>query len=188
MTPDPESATIETALAQLDSSIRRLKIQYDMFFNGALPREPQELRSDVERMIKRYASAPIRKYAHRYHFNALVGRFNSFSELWTKTTRLLEEGDRGGAQKDSVNGEKLLGECRIHDPILEQERLRDLHARYLEARGKYNGKEGKLPFDAFLRGVATQAMRLREKAGCDEIELRLVLSESKVHLRARPGR
>ncbi len=178
---------METALAQLDSSIRRLKIQYDMFFNGALPREPQELRSDVERMIKRYANAPIRKYAHRYHLNALVGRYNSFSELWTKTVRALEEGARGASQT-ATNGEKLLGECRIHDPILEQERLRDLHARYLEARGKYDGKKGKLPFEAFVRGVATQAVRLREKAGCDEIELRLVLSESKVHLRARPGR
>ncbi|MDX1389877.1 MAG: MXAN_5187 C-terminal domain-containing protein [Acidobacteriota bacterium] len=176
------------ALARLDDSIRRLKTQYDMFFNGALPREPIELRTDVERMIKRYANAPLRKYAHRYHLNALVGRFNSFSELWGKTLRSLEEGARATPQSRATAHEKVLGRCRLHDPLHEQERLRELHARYLEARSKYAGKNGNLPFETFVRGVATQAERVRAKSGCDEIELRLVLSERKVHLRARPGR
>jgi hypothetical protein len=183
---EPSSAAIETALVRLETSIRQLKVQYDMFFCGALPRQPHELRARVERMIKQYTNAPIRKYAHRFHFNALVGRYNSFSELWGKTLRTLEEGERNLPERH--NGEKLIDRCRIHDPIEEQERLRTIHARYLEARNKLEKRGGKLPFEAFVKGIATQAERLRQKSACDEIELRLVVSERKVHLKARPGR
>ena len=38
------------------------------------------------------------------------------------------------------------------------------------------------------RWVASQAKKLREKAGCHEVELRLVVEDRKVHLKARPGR
>jgi len=183
---EPSTAAIETALVRLETSIRQLKVQYDMFFNGALPRQPYELRARVEGIIKQYTNAPIRKYAHRFHFNALVGRYNSFSELWGKTLRTLEEGER--TQPERLNGEKLLDRCRIHNPIEEQERLRGIHARYLEARAKWEKRGGKLPFDVFVKGIAAQAERLRQKSACDEIELRLVISERKVHLKARPGR
>jgi hypothetical protein len=180
---------IESAIERLEASLRQLKVQYDMFFNGALPREPYELRTDVERLIKRYSNAPIRKYAHRFHFNALVSRFNTLSELWTKTVRSMEEGDRPGAgASERIEGEQLLDKCRIHDPVKEHELLRLLHARFLEARRKMGGGNGKVTFQAFLRGVTSQAENLRKKAGCEEIELRLVVTDRKVHLKARPGR
>jgi hypothetical protein len=51
--------------------------------------------------------------------------------------------------------------------------------------GEENGKVG---FSDFVRGVASQAKNLRKKSGCEQIELRLVVVDRKVHLRARPGR
>jgi hypothetical protein len=186
---DVSSASIEADIARLETRLRQLKVQYDMFFNGALPREPFELRADVERLIKRYSNAPIRKYAQRFHFNSLVSRFNSLSELWTKTIRNLEEGDRPSpAAAGRGPSEKVLTTCRIHDPIKEQELLRFVHSRYLEARRKMGGANGKVSFSDFVRGITSQAKSLRDKSGCDEIELRLIVADQKVHLKARPGR
>jgi hypothetical protein len=186
---DLSPTSIEADIALLDSRLRQLKVQYDMFFNGALPREPYELRADVERLIKRYANAPIRKYAQRFHFNSLVSRFNTLAELWTKTIRNMEEGDRPGpAAAGRGPSETVVSTCRIHDANEEQEALRSLHSHYLEARRKMGDGNGKVGFKAFLRGIAAQAAELRKKSGCEEVELRIVLADRKVQLKARPGR
>ncbi len=187
---DPPNVQIEADIERLEAGIRQLKIQYDMFFAGAIPKQPLELRSELERLIKRYSNAPIRKYAHRFHFNSLATRFNSLAELWAKTLRGIEEGDRPTptAPERPAAEEQILVRCRIQDPVQEQEVLKQLHARYLDARARLGGQNGKVSFEAFLKGIATQAERLRETSGCEQVELRLVLHERKVLLKARPGR
>ncbi|MBZ5639668.1 MAG: hypothetical protein LAO51_13060 [Acidobacteriia bacterium] len=189
--PDRPNVGIEADIERLEAGLRQLKVQYDMFFAGAIPKQPLELRSELERLIKRYTTAPLRKYAHRFHFNSLAARYNSLSELWAKTLKGMEEGDRSAPQlldRPVAASERLLARCRIHDAIGEQEVLKLLHARYLDARRKAGCNGHDIRFESFLRGVSAQAERLRETSGCGEVELRLVLHEGKVLLKARPGR
>ena len=89
-----------------------------------------------------------------------------------------------------ANGSKtrLVTTCRIHDPDSEQEALRLLHRRFLDAQRKATGEEGTVSFPAFVRGIVGQTRRLQERTGCDDIELRIVVSDRKVHPKARPGR
>jgi len=188
---DRPNAEIEAELERLEAGLRQLKIQYDMFFARAIPRQPLELRAALDRVIKRYTNAPLRKYAHRFHFNSLAARYNSLSELWAKTLKGMEEGERTApAPQDRTppDAEQVLVRCRIHDAIEEQETLKLLHARFLAARRKAEGNGTKISFESFLRGVAAQAERLRESSGCDQVELRLVVHEGKVQLKARPSR
>lgn len=184
------SGEIELDLERLESGIRQLKVQYDMFFAGSLPRQPHELRADVERLIKRYAHAPIRKYATRFHFNSLVSRYNSLSELWTKALRTCEEGDRPApAVADrATRGEKVVAACTVADSDRDQAHLKLLHQKFLETRRKTGETGTKVSYESFVKGISAQASRLRQKAGCEKIELRLVVRDSKVQLKARPGR
>jgi hypothetical protein len=184
------SSSIEADIARLESGIRQLKIQYDMFFVGALPKQPFDLKADVERLIKRYSNAPIRKYAHRFHFNSLVSRYNALSELWNRTLRTQEEGERvHPALGDRSSGtERTVLVFRIHHPLGESESLRALHGKYSEMQRKLGSRNGSIPFETFLKGVASQAARLQEESGCEEVELRLVVQGHRVHLKARPGR
>jgi hypothetical protein len=183
------ASEIEAELARLDGEIRRLKIQYDMFFNGALPHEPYEMRGRIERMIRRYTQNPPRKYAHRFHFSTLVGRYNSLAELWGRTVREKEEGRSRFATPPQrpINGERLVGECRIRDASPEEGSLRELYDRFVQARQETG--DGKPPsFEGFRRGIVYQTNQLRERTGCGEIELRVVVNDRKVQLKARPGR
>ena len=185
---DASSPKIEAEMARLEANLRQLKIQYDMFFSGALPRAPHELRVDVERLIKRYSTTSMQKYAHRFRFNSLVSRFNSLSELWGKTIRTREEGERPVRAFAFRAGENVLTTCRIRDPIKEQELIRRLHARFLEARRKIESRNGKVSFESFFRVIASQAKNLRKKTRCDHIELRIIVEDKKVQLKARPGK
>ena len=184
------SAELEADIVRLESGIRQLKIQYDMFFAGSIPKQPHELRAEIERLIKRYANAPIRKYAARFHFNSLVSRFNSMSELWAKTIRTLEEGDRPApAVADRAgHGEQIVARCTVDDVAGEKGHLKLLHARLLEARKKSGETPGKLSFDAFVKSVSAQAGKLREKTGCAKVELRVIVQDRKVTVKARPGK
>jgi hypothetical protein len=179
------SSTIQADIHRLESGLRQLKVQYDMFFNGALDREPHELRADIERLIKRNSNSNIRKYAHRFHFNTLVSRYNSLSELWGRTLREREGGDRRKTPDRRTNGERVLRICRIADPARDEAELRDLHRRYVAARARVADTSREISFEAFRKGVTAQTSKLRKRSERGRVELRLVVEEDRVQLKAR---
>ena len=86
-----EAAAIEKQLAKLEDDVRKLKIDFDIFFNGAAKRPPLEARARLESHIKRLMDNRSLSYAQRYKLNSLVARFSSYRELWRRTLR-----SRGG--------------------------------------------------------------------------------------------
>lgn len=191
--PEPaaqQGGNIEADLQRIEVGIRQLKVQYDMFFAGSRKTQPLEMRTQVERIIKRYLNAPIRKYANRFHFNALVSRFNSMSELWGKTIRSMEEGDRRphGVQEKFHFRERLVARCRISDPRQDDQTMQGLYKRFREAHRRVGRAEGSVTYDKFVRGISAQTRNLQKSSGCGEIELRLIICDDKVQLKARPGK
>jgi len=176
-------------ISKIEIGIKRLKVHYDMFFVGALAREPYEIRAQLERLIRRLSKEPNLKYAQRFQFNALVSRFNSLSELWAKTTRKLEEGNNRNRTKLDEFGirERLIARARLSAASANDGHLKRLYRKFVDAR-RQNGQENKpLAFESFVRGVSIQAEKLRKESGCAEIELRVVLRDHKVQVKARPG-
>jgi hypothetical protein len=187
----PQSRELAADIARLETGIRQLKVQYDMFFAGSLKRPPNDAHAALEKLIKKHLNSSIPQYAQRFHFHALVSRFNSLSELWSRTVRTMEEGTRampGARGRRDAEPERMLAQCRIHDPRKDDEAMRELFKVFVEARRKTGEHEKPISYDKFVRGVAGHAHRLQKTAGCDEIELRLVVRDDKVQLKARPGR
>jgi hypothetical protein len=82
-----ETAEIDQHLVRLEDDIRKLKIDFDIFFNGGTKRPPLESRARLEANVKRIADDRNLSYAQRYHFNSLVARFTSYRELWRRTLK-----------------------------------------------------------------------------------------------------
>lgn len=82
-----ESAEVDQQLVRMEDDIRKLKIDFDIFFNGATKRPPLEARARLESYIKRVADNRNLTYAQRYQFNMLVARFTSYRELWRRTLK-----------------------------------------------------------------------------------------------------
>ena len=83
-TKHEETAQIDQQLMRLEEEIRKLKIDFDIYFNGAAKRPPLEARARLESNLKRIADDRNLSYAQRYQFNALVSRFTSYRELWRR--------------------------------------------------------------------------------------------------------
>jgi D-serine deaminase-like pyridoxal phosphate-dependent protein len=82
-----ESATLDQQIARIEDDIRKLKIEFDIYFNGGTKRPPLETRARLESLIKRIADDRNLTYAQRYQFNAVVSRFTSYRELWRRMLR-----------------------------------------------------------------------------------------------------
>ena len=50
--------TVDEELNKLDDNIRRLKIEYEAYFNGGAPRAPHDTVFRVESSIKKYSDLP----------------------------------------------------------------------------------------------------------------------------------
>lgn len=179
-------AESEEDLHRLEVGLRQLKVQYDMFFGGGLKRQPVELRSRVDKIVKRYSDKPMRTHALRFRFTALVGRYNSFCERWGKQVRALEEGGRRheGMLEQFAIRERLLARATVGD---QEPDLHRLHEQYVRAQERA-GARATPSYDGFLRAVREKTRKLRERSGCGEIELRVVMKDDEVRLKARPRR
>lgn len=86
-TKQEQAADIDAQLARMEDDIRKLKIDFDIFFNGSTKRPPLEARARLEAYIKRLSDNRSLTFAQRYYFNTLVARFTSYRELWRRTLK-----------------------------------------------------------------------------------------------------
>lgn len=82
-----EAATFEKQLGKLEDDIRKLKIDFDIYFNGSTKRPPLEARARLESQIKRLSDQRSMSYSQRYHLNSLISRFTSYRELWRRALK-----------------------------------------------------------------------------------------------------
>lgn len=83
-TKQEEAAGVDQQIERLGDDVRKLKIDFDIYFNGGVKRPPLEARGRLEANLKRISDDRNLTYAQRYQFNAVVQRFTSYRELWRR--------------------------------------------------------------------------------------------------------
>ena len=188
--------TIEETLEQLESGIRRLKVQYDMFLMGSAKRQPYEQRKLVDQLVRSFSNITNMRYHHRFHLNTLVGRYNAMCELWSKQLRAMEEGrpipgvGGGSSQRPTPakpvvpEAETVVFSTRVRNPESEPETMQTLYEQYLSARNSEGGRP-QIKLESFVKQVAKQAASLRASSGCKDLEFRVLVKGDSVTLKAR---
>jgi hypothetical protein len=177
-------------LTLLESELKRLEAEYNMFFAGRLPRPPWETRSRVAAMVKRLDRARLTNYGERFRFTTLQSRFATFVDLWDRGLRAREEGRpgpfaqpaRAAAQKPEKPGDRIMHVTTFSDPLREMDKLHDLYDSLAQAR-REAGQDA-IPFHRFADLIKTQVAGLREK-GSAEVAFRVALKDGKVAFTAR---
>jgi hypothetical protein len=83
---------IDEDLNELELDIKRLRIEYEQFFRGAMKREPSVLRGKIQKTISSFMQTPPRNAMQKFRFNSLNARYQSFRQMWGRTMRQMEEG------------------------------------------------------------------------------------------------
>ena len=182
---------IERDLQILESDLRKLEGEYNMYFSGRLPRPPWETRGRVEAMLKRLDRSVIQNYGDRFRFTTLQSRFAAFIDLWDRGLRAREEGRPGPfaqrkpaeTKKEPAKAEdKVLFVASFKDPMKEMEKLHDLYDTLRDAREQMG--EQNIPFHKFTELVTSQVSKLK-KDGAPEVAFRVALKDGKLNFTVR---
>lgn len=186
----PAEPSVDEQLTRLEDDIRRLKIEFDMFFNGASKRPPYDTKGRVETMIKRLGDDRTLSYAQRYRFNSLGSRYNSFRELWRRTMQGREEGRDAGAKARANAKEQAAAEFKranfiCDDAHKDLELVKNLYTTLVQAKKACGEPVEDLSFPRFHRLIASQADNLKERLGCERVSFSIDVEGGHVSFKAR---
>jgi hypothetical protein len=86
--------TTEEELELLDTQLRRLKIEYEIFFNNPAKRPPTDVEWKVLSLIRKFSDGTRMSFSQRFRYNEMAQRYAIQSDLWRKKMRIREEGYR----------------------------------------------------------------------------------------------
>src|SRR3954471_21076877 len=97
--PPPDFAkelrvTVDEELNILDENIRRLKIEYDVYFGGGAKKPPADTEWRVQSLLKKYSDNAKMNFAQRFRYNSIAQKYAIFSDLWRQKLKIKEEGYR----------------------------------------------------------------------------------------------
>jgi hypothetical protein len=162
----PSEPTVDDQLSRLEEDIRRLKIEFDMFFNGASKRPPYDTKGRVDTIMKRIGDDRSLTFAQRYRYNSLGSRYNAFRDLWRRTMQGREEFVCKDAHKDV-------------------DLVKDIYAALVEAKKMCSESVEDFSFPRFHRLIASQADGLKERLGCERVSFSIDVEGGHVSFKAR---
>ncbi len=206
--------TIDEELNLLDQQLRRLKIEYEVFFNNPTKRPPADVEWKVLSLIRKFSDSPRMSFSQRYRYNEMAQRYAIQSDLWRKKCRIREEGYRRPADAIlSVAGVRVTEEREAkHNPVYglnkhqapiaatldgdrpfsvqcsdaaaEREKVESLYNALTEAKKK-SGEKVSGNLDSFAAFVKKKTSEIRKEKGCDSVVYSVEVQGGQVKLKAK---
>jgi hypothetical protein len=204
--------TIDEEMNLLDQQLRRLKIEYEIFFNNPAKRPPADVEWKVLSLIRKYSDGSRMSFSQRFRYNEMAQRYAVQSDLWRKKMRIREEGYRrpqdamlsvqgvrppeereakhrhaygvGHHAGASPSDQPLPFIVQCSDATAEQEKVESLYKALTAAKHKA-GEKVSGSFDSFAAFVQKKTSQLRREYGCDAVEYSVEMEDGHVMLKAK---
>src|SRR3954465_10555726 len=108
------SVTIDEELNHLDSQLRRLKIEYEIFFSNPTKKPPTDVEWKGVAMLLKFSDGNRLSFSQRFRYNEMAQRYAIYSDLWRKKSRIREEGYR--RPQDAILSIQGVREEEEHEP------------------------------------------------------------------------
>jgi hypothetical protein len=180
--------TVDEELNKLEDDLRRLKVEYEVYFNGGSPRPPHDTLFRVETLIKRYSSDQSKlNFSQRFRFSALVQKYAVNNQLWRRRLQEKEEGrSMTGALRRPAEAPVGDGAVRVvcADPGAEPEKVDQLLRAMRDARQQIGEHPDGLDAAAFRRFVQEKTRQVKETLSCDKVQFSVSIEGGKVKFKA----
>jgi hypothetical protein len=206
--------TIDEELSLLDQQLRRLKIEYEIFFNNPTKRPPTDIEWKVVALIRKFSDGARLKFAQRYRYNEMAQRYAIQSDLWRKKMRIREEGYRrpqdallsvqgvrtteevepkhrpayGLSKKDEATADEAAAEkdfaVECVGTTSEREKVESLYKALSAAKHK-SGEKVSGSLDSFAAFVQKKTAELRKQNNCDSVVYSVEFQDGQAKLKAK---
>jgi hypothetical protein len=205
--------TVDEELNLLESQMRRLKIEYEIYFSNPTKKPPTDIEWKVLSLLRKFSDGGHMNFAQRYRYNELAQRYAIYSDLWRKKGRIREEGYRRpqdallsvqgvrpteehGPQHHHVYGVGQAARAaaasagsgpltiQCSDPSAERDQVEKLYHALSEAKKKAgNANAGN--FESFTSFVEKKTAQIRKQYGCQAVEFTVDTHNGEVRLKAK---
>jgi len=181
--------SIEEEITALEARIAELRLEYEHYFMGRRPTEPQSLRIQVEKIARQLASQPIRNTAQRFRFHSVQARLQSFRRKWEATLREIEAGtyQKHLFKMELREREASAPRSALTDRSKEVDRA-ELFDAYQAAAEECGQDLGGLTAAKLAQVVGRQEAQLKSKLGCARVDFRVVVEAGRVKVKASAAR
>jgi len=198
--------TIDEELNVLEEQVRRLKIEYDVFFGGGSKKPPSDTEWRVQSLIRKFSDSSKLTFPQRFRYNSIVQRYALFSDLWRQKLKIKEEGYRRpqdaalgiqgmrtGEEKEAARAMGAAADAgaqpfRIScsDADADADRVRSLFDAMIAARRQAGDANASgAAFDSFKAFVKKKTEQIRKDYGCSSVEYSVEIESGQVRLKAR---
>ena len=182
--------TVDEQLTRLEDDIRKLKIEFDIYFNGASKRPPYDTKNRVETIFKRLGDDRTLTFAHRFRLNTLTSRYTAFKEMWRRTMQGREEGRDPASQARAQQHEEQQAEdfrstVVCGDAHSDVQSVRALYDALVEAKKRCNEPLDDLSFPRFHHLIASKTDSLKERLNCDRVRFSVDVEGGRVNFKAK---
>jgi hypothetical protein len=205
--------TTDEELNVLDTQLRRLKIEYEIFFSNPTKRPPTDIEWKVLAMLRKFSDGGRMNFSQRYRYNEMAQRYAIYSDLWRKKSRIREEGYRRPQDALlSVQGVRVAEEeHKPHHQVYgvsaaaaaaaagaassqpftlqtvdqgEREQVERLYNTLVAAKKKA-GENVSGNIDSFTAFVQKKTEQIRKQYKCEGVEYSVELANGQVKLKAK---
>lgn len=179
---------LDLDLDRLETEIRRLKIEYDIYFNGGTMRPPLDTKGRVETAIKRIYDARGMSFAQRFRYNGLVARYNVMRELWRRQTQDREEIGRAPTVEahSALRSQTVIVRCE--NPERESENVSEIYNHLIAAKRDCGERIGGLTLEVFTQFLQSRADQIKADLSASAIEFVVGVDNGRVKFAARAAR
>jgi hypothetical protein len=206
--------TTDEELNLLETQLRRLKIEYEVYFSNPTKRPPTDVEWKVLSLLRKFSDGGRMSFSQRFRYNEMAQRYAIYSDLWRKKSRIREEGYRRPQDALlSVQGVRTEEEHKPHhNPVYglshaaaaaaaaagttsqpftlhnvdksEQEQVERLYNTLVAAKKKA-GENVSGNLDSFNTFVQKKTQEIRKQYGCQDVEFSVELADGHVKLKAK---
>ena len=198
--------TVDEELNLLESQLRRLKIEYEVFFSNPQKKPPSDLEWKVLALLRKFSDGGRLSFTQRFRYNEMAQRYAIYSDLWRKKSRIREEGYRRPQDAllsvQGVRIEEHEPERKVYgvshaaaspdEPFVvgrsdggaEQEKVEKLFIAFSDAKKKA-GESVTGSLESFTSFVQKKTDQIRKQHGCQFVEYSVDVTAGKVKLTAK---
>jgi len=196
---------IDEDLTLLEDQLRRLKVEYDMYFGGGSKKPPADIEWKVKSLLKKIEGGGRMNYAQRFRYTTIQQRYALYNALWQQKLLIKEEGYR--RPQDAILGIQGLRTDEEHEAQKELEhqehpghkrafsllvsdggdygQVESLFQALTEARKK-TGEKNSANLDSFKKFVKQKTAQLKKEYDCKAVEYTVETKDGQAKLKARP--
>jgi hypothetical protein len=204
--------TTDEELGVLETQLRRLKIEYEVYFSNPTKRPPTDIEWKVLSLLRKFSDGGRMSFSQRYRYNEMAQRYAVYSDLWRKKSRIREEGYRRpqdallsvqgvrDAEETKPQHHPVYGVSKaaaavaeenaapqpftMHESEAGREQLERLYNTLVEAK-KQAGENVSGSLESFSTFVQKKTDQIRKQYGCQDVEFSVEVANGQVKLKAK---